>query len=300
MNITEPFLVDLFCEVDDFCQKFMPMWESKLLNEGDRKRLRKNALSVSEIITILIHFHQANYRHFKGFYEGHVRRYLSNEFPNLLSYTRFVSLMPMVLVPMAAYQLTQCRGENTGIGFIDSTRIIVCLNKRISRHKVFKGWAQRGKTSTGWFYGFKLHLAVNERGEILSFQITPGNVDDREPVLQLMEGLTGKFFADKGYISLRLCQLLRENGVELITGIRKNMKNKLIPILDKLLLRKRSIIETINDQLKNISQIEHTRHRSATGFWLNLLGGLIAYARQPKKPSIKPSRNELNTLEMLT
>ena len=139
----------------------------------------------------------------------------------------------------------------------------------------------------GWFFGFKLHLVVNDRGEILAFQLTPGNIDDRDPVPSLSKDLIGKLFADKGYISKALQEELLGKRLSLITGIRKNMKNHLMSMNDKLLLRKRSIIETINDQLKNISQIEHSRHRSFFNFLLNLIAGLIAYCLQPKKPSIR-------------
>ena len=97
----------------------------------------------------------------------------------------------------------------------------------------------------GWFYGFKLHLVVNEYGKILSFQLTPGNVDDRKPVPVLLQDLFGKVFADKGYISKSLFEELLEDEIMFITGVRKNMKNMLMPFADKLLLQKRSIIETI-------------------------------------------------------
>jgi hypothetical protein len=178
------------------------------------------------------------------------------------------------------------RGQCTGISFVDSTPIKVCHNKRIKRNKVFAGLAARGKTTMGWFYGFKLHLVVNEHGEILSFQLTPGNVDDRKPLPFLFKDLFGKIFADKGYISKALFTKFLQENIQLITGIRKNMKNSLMELENKILLRKRSIIETINDQLKNISQIEHSRHRSFANFLINLLAGLIAYARQPKKPAL--------------
>ena len=202
-----------------------------------------------------------------------------------MSYSRFVRLMSNALVPLTVYLLTH-RGQCTGISFIDSTPIQVCHPRRIPRHKVFAGLAARGKSSMGWFYGFKLHLVVNEHGEILAFQLTPGNVDDRKPVPALTKDLFGKLFADRGYISKDLFAELWENQVQLITGIRKNMHNRLMVLTDKLLLRKRSIIETINDQLKNISQIEHSRHRSFVNFLVNLLSGLIAYSLQPKKPSL--------------
>ena len=144
--------------------------------------------------------------------------------------------------------------------------------------------AQRGKSSTGWFFGFKLHVVFNDRGQLLNLALTPGNVDDRKPVPALVQELFGKLFADRGYLSKALGKQLRELfDLQLITKLRANMKNQLMPIADKLLLRKRAIIETIIDQLKNISQIEHTRHRSPINFMVNLLGGLIAYCHQPKK-----------------
>jgi hypothetical protein len=163
----------------------------------------------------------------------------------------------------------------------------VCDNHRIHNHKVFAGVAQRGKGSMGWFYGFKLPLVVNDCGELRACQITPGHVDDREPVLALSRRLFGKLIADRGYISQALFeQLLDSFGVQLITKLRKNMKNRLIPLMDKLLLRKRAIIESIVDQFKNISQIEHTRHRSPVNCFINIIAGLIAYCHQPKKPSL--------------
>lgn len=279
-------LVETFCDVDDFCQHFEPRWKSFQLGSGMRQRNRAGNLSLSEIVTIMIHFHQSGYRTFKDYYEKHVRKYLSTDFPKLVSYNRFVRLMSRSFVPLVFYLLSK-KGDCTGISFVDSTPIRVCKNKRIERHRVFSGIAARGKSTMGYFYGFKLHLVVNERGEILSFQLTPGNTDDRKPLPILFEGLFGKVFADKGYISKDLFTQFFEQEIQLITGIRKNMKNRLMPLMDKILLRKRSIIETINDQLKNISQVEHSRHRSFTNFLVNLVSGLVAYALQPKKPSLK-------------
>jgi transposase len=177
--------------------------------------------------------------------------------------------------------------------------LAVCHNRRIFRHKVFDGLAARGKNSMGWFYGFKLHLIVNDQGELITFFLTPGNVDDRKPVPHMAKKLWGKLFADKGYISQPLFDQLFEQGVQLITPIRKNMKNRLMPLIDKILLRKRAIIETINDQLKNISQVAHTRHRSVNNFLVNLVAGLIAYTHQPKKPSLNLSREDSALLPTL-
>jgi hypothetical protein len=278
-------LLELFVSVDDFCQVYLPFWERKLMQNGSKRR-RAGQLSVSEMMTILIHFHQSHYRDFKSYYTEHVCEHLRNEFPKLISYERFVILMPSVLGPLCAY-LKSLYGGCHGISFIDSTALSVCDNHRIHNHKVFAGVAQRGRGSMGWFYGLKLHLVVNDCGELLACQITPGNEDDREPVPTLSKRLFGKLIADRGYISQALFeQLLETFGVQLITKIRKNMKNRLMPLMDKLLLRKRAIIESIVDQLKNISQIEHTRHRSPINCFINIIAGLIAYCHQPKKPSL--------------
>ncbi len=287
---------ELFCDVDDFCQSFLPEWRQQQLASNERKRLRAGCLSVSEIMTLIIYFHQSSYRHFKGFYLYHAKLHLKEAFPGLVSYQRFVALMPSVLIPLCVY-LQQRKGQASGLAFIDATSIAVCHNRRIYSHKVFKKLANRGKTSVGWFYGFKLHLVVNDRGELLAFRVTPGNVDDRRPVPDLTKGLSGKIFGDRGYISKKLFETLFEEGLQLITPIRKNMNNKLMPLVDKILLRKRALIETINDQLKNISQIEHSRHRSVANFMVNLVAGLIAYTHQPNKPSLRVPQNQLVLVE---
>ena len=279
-------LLELFVSVDDFCQVFLPFWKRKLLQDGSKTRNRPGQLSTSEIMTIIIYFHQSHYRNFKAYYTEHVCQHLRSEFPNLVSYERFVILMPSVLGPLSAY-LKSLYGHCHGISFIDSTALLVCDNHRIHNHKVFATFAQRGKGSMGWFYGFKLHLVINDCGELLACQITSGNVDDRQPLPALCTRLFGKLIADRGYISQPLFeQLLDTFGVQLITKLRKNMKNRLLPLMDKLLLRKRALIESVVDQLKNISQIEHTRHRSPINCFINIIAGLIAYCHRPKKPSL--------------
>ncbi|MFS0520218.1 IS982 family transposase [Nostoc sp. UIC 10607] len=277
----------LFCHVDDFCKAFESQWHKKLLVHGGIRRIRARSLCLSEIMTILIAFHQNHYRNFKHFYLNHVKQQWSCAFPGLPSYQRFIEWIPSTLIPLCVY-LKHCFGRCTGIGFIDSTCLKVCHNRRISRHKVFEGLASRGKTSVDWFFGFKLHLVVNELGQLLNVVLTPGNIDDRQPVPDLLSDLFGKIFGDRGYVSQKLAsQLLQEFGIKFFAKPRRNMKNHLMHLHDKLLSRKRSIIETINDQLKNISQIEHSRHRSPVNFCVNVLCGLIAYCHQPKKPSLQ-------------
>jgi hypothetical protein len=247
-------VLEVFCDVDDSMLRFMPQWKAAQLAAG-KQRARTGQLCASEVMTILIHFHQSHYRTFKAYYTEHVQVHLTSEFPQLVSYQRFIALIPSMLMPLLAY-LQSRYGACTGISFIDSTSLQVCDPKRISQHRVFATDAKRGKTSMGWFFGCKLHLAVNDRGDLLACCLTPGNVDDRAPVPRLVKRLHGKLFGDRGYISAPLSQLLFEQGLQLITRLRKNMKNHLMHLSDKLLLRKRAIIESIIDQLKNISQID--------------------------------------------
>lgn len=240
-------LEELFCNLDDFCCEFEPQWRSQLLSQGLKTRRRDRQMSLSEIMTILVAFHQNHYRNFKHYYLDHVCVYWRNEFPRLPSYQRFVEWMPSTLLPLCVY-LKRCCGKCTGISFIDATSIKVCHNRRIPRHRVFQKIAARGKTSVDWFFGFKLHLIVNERGELLNLQITPGNTDDRQPVLDLVQSLFGKIFADRGYVSQSLATNLLENfGIQFFAKPRRNMKNRLMLLSDKLLTRKRSIIETVID-----------------------------------------------------
>ncbi|NDJ20034.1 IS982 family transposase [Myxacorys almedinensis] len=286
-------LEDLFCSVDDFCQTFEPRWKQQLLASGRQVRHRPRRLSLSEIMTILIAFHQSCYRNFKTYYQEKVQTEWAGAFPGLVSYQRFIEWVPGTVVPMCAY-LRSCFGSCSGISFMDSTALSVCHNRRIKRNKVFENVAKRGRTSVDWFFGFKLHLVVNDRGELLNIMLTPGNTDDRTPVPKLLQQVFGKVFADKGYVSQKLANhLLHTAGIQLVTKLKRTMKQRLMPLNDRLLLRKRSIIETIIDQLKNISQIEHSRHRSAVNCFVNILGGLIAYCHQPKKPSIAINDNLL-------
>ncbi|UVS63476.1 MULTISPECIES: IS982 family transposase [Nitrosomonas] len=265
--------------------QFEPRWEQHLLESSLKQRRRQGALCLSEIMTIMVGFHLSGYQTFKHYYLNYVLRYQRDYFPGLVSYNRFVELLQGSLVPLCCF-LTSRFGQCSGISFIDSTKISVCHNRRIGSHKVMADFAARGKTSVGWFYGFKLHLVINDQGELLGVKITAGNVDDRDVVPELARSLFGKLFGDRGYISQPLFEQLWEQGVQLVTKVRKNMKNKLLPMFDKLLLRKRSIIETVNDQLKNISQIEHSRHRSPVNFFVNLIAGLVAYTFREKKPSL--------------
>jgi len=288
-------ILRLFFDCDEFCHVYESPRGALRLRDGKRHRHRKSTLSESEVMTIVILFQLSGFRNLKTYYTQYVCQHLRREFPNLVSYGRFVELQSEIVLPLAAFLRTRF-GPCTGVSFIDSTPIRVCHNLRIKSNKVFRELARRGKTSTGWFYGFKVHLVISDCGDLLAVMITPGNVDDRKPVPRLSQRLFGKLFGDRGYISIELFALLWEQSVQLITKIKKNMKNKLMPMLDKLLLRKRALSETVNDQLKNICQIEHTRHRSVTNFVVNLLAALIAYTYQEKKPTLNLHPNDLAAL----
>jgi hypothetical protein len=281
-------ILPLFCEIDDFCKVFERLSQPKAISNG-KQRNRATRLSQSEVMTILVLYHASGYKNLKAFYLEEIVRHHSAEFPGLCSYQRFVQLQMRCVMPLFFYLLTK-RGNCTGISFIDATPLKVCHNLRIPSHKVFRGSAARDKSSTGWYYGFKLHLAINERGEILGFYITAANVDERQMTDWITQGLTGKLIGDKGYLSQTLFEKLMTRGLKLITKVRRNMKNKLVELEDKILLRKRAIIETVNDQLKNISNIEHTRHRSLWNFLGNVAAGLIAYSWKEKKPSLNLKR----------
>jgi hypothetical protein len=257
-----------------------------------KRRNRKSRMSDSEVITIMALFHLKGYRCLKHFYINHVKNHMRSEFPDTVSYNRFVELQSKSVLPMVIFLQTCCLGQCSGISFLDSTVIRACHYKREKQNKVFKGIAAKGRGTMGWFFGFKLHIIINERGEIIDFLITQGNVDDRQPLKDktFHDKVFGKIFADRGYIGKDLFEKLFVDGIHLVTKIKKNMKNALMHIYDKILLRKRAVVESVNDILKNQCQIEHTRHRSFDNFITNLISGLIAYAFYPTKPNINIDR----------
>lgn len=286
MHLTSSKITEIFYLIDEFCINFQASIDAKLLGNPSK---RPPKMSQSEVITIMVLFHNGSFRNMKHFYLFYVQKHMQADFPKTVSYNRFVELMQGALLPMTLLLKSGCLGECSGITYVDSTPVRVCKNKRIKRNKVFKDIATVGKSTMGYFFGFKLHLLINDKGEILNFVITQGHVDDREPLKQesFLKAIKGKLFGDKGYISSDLSQMLFVDGIHLITSIRNNMKNCLVELKDKILLRKRSVIETVNDELKNMCQIEHSRHRCFANFITNLISGLIAYSFFPKKPSIK-------------
>lgn len=297
MFISKDKVTEIFVLTDEFCNEFI---QTVALHSLGNKPKRKPKMSQSEVITIMVLFHFGSFKNLKHFYLFYVQKHMKSEFPNTVSYNRFVELLQSSTLTMTLFLKTCCLGECTGISYIDSTPIRVCKNKRIPRHKVFEGIAQRGKSTMGYFFGFKLHFVINDKGEILNFVLTPGNTDDREPLKnkKFVEQIKGKLYADKGYVSQKLTEILFVDGLHLITHIRNNMKNIIMEMKDKILLRKRSVIETINDELKNICSLEHSRHRSFENFITNTISALIAYSFFPKKPAIKYETVQSNQLTL--
>jgi len=282
MNID---ITALFICLDDFCKLYETTLKERAL-PSPVQRNREGCLSLSEIMFITVLYHFSPYKDFKRFYLYGICNEYRSCFKKLPTYQRFIALKKKLFLPMSL--LLHCLGgEETGIYFADSTSLKVCHNKRIYHHKVFDGLAQRGKTTMGWFFGLKLHLIINHKGQIMAIKITPGNTDDRKALMAMVKELKGKCFADKGYIGKNIFQNLLSKGLHLITGIRKTMKNYLMPYIDKVLLRKRFIIETIFGVLKTEMNLEHSRHRSSINAFVHIMAALVAYSYKTNKPKIR-------------
>ena len=279
-------ITELFYYVDEFTEGMEKEIRTHQLSSQPCFSLptRIPGLCMGEIVTIILMFQYSPCRNFKYFYKSYMVLY-REEFPLMPSYERFISLMPRALIflTLLLYSLFT---PGKGIGFIDATSLAVCHPKRITRNKVFKGLAALGKTTKGWFFGFKLHVIVDDKGNLIKAKLTKGNVDDRHVVSEMTEGLMGLLFGDKGYIDKELFLKLYRKGLKLVTGLKKNMKNKLMIWHEKILLRKRSLVETVFDYLKNKLQLEHTRHRSPFNMLVHLISTLIVYQLKSSKPAI--------------
>ena len=296
-------ILSLFCEIDDFFLAYEKWKATQCLPETTpmETRGRPRNLHPSEVMTILIAFHQSGYRTFKHFYLRHVGVYYRSEFPNLVSYSRFVQLKKDVLTLLTDY-LSATLGECRGLSFVDSTRLRVSDNKRISSHKVFAGKAERGKTSMGGFYGFKLHLIINDTGALLDGAVTPGNIDDRKPLWRIAPDaqLYGSLYGDRGYISKDLREKLRKQGINLVYKVRKNRDPLDLSVSDEVLLKKRTLVESVIKELKTQTVLEHSRHRNFENFQVNVAAALIAYQLSENKPSLNfDELQKSNDLPML-
>jgi Transposase DDE domain len=281
-------LTEVFCEVDDFCQAFDEQWQAYLLGSAAAPRGPQPGLAVSEIITLLLVLHSVRFKYLKNFYQGFAMPLLRPYFPGMPCYEQFVTIQKRAFVPLIFFLLSRM-GQQTGIYYIDSTSLPVCDNHRIQRHKTFAGLAARGKTSMGWFFGFKLHLVFNHLNQIVACQLTRGQVHDTKPVPQLTKNLFGKLFGDKGYIGKKLAQELLRRGLILFTRVRKNMKALPLAMPDKLLLNARNMAETIIGSIKQFSSLNLPKHRLPINAFLHILAAITAYQINPIKPKLVPT-----------
>lgn len=280
-------LTTIFYHADEFCKFFEKEFKLRVLSDGRGLRERSSSLSLSEVISIAVYYHQSGYKTFKDYYTRSAE--LKPAFPGVPSYNRFIELQQKAFMPLAIFAKLQSSGVCDGTSFIDSFPLRVSHQKRISSHKTFRGLAARGKTSMGWFYGFKLHTIINSKGEILDFTISSGNVVDNNAKIieRMMQNIHGKVYGDKGYLlNAELFQKLYCQGIHIVTKIRKNMKNKLMDIGDKIMLKKRGVVESVGAVFKEDLNIEHSRYRSPITLFINVFCGLIAYSFRKNKPSI--------------
>lgn len=280
-------LIELFLEIDDFCMVFDQWIEAHSNKDFPRPRF-EGIMHTSEILTIIVFYHFSGYKCFQYYYQELVQQELKSYFPKQVGYKRFLQLISKSIPHLYVFiKWKSMFSERTGIYFIDSKKLPVCHNRRIHNHQVFKGLAARGKTSTGWFYGLKLHLVVNNIGQIMNFTFTSGNVSDSNPEVlrHVLFKLKGNCYGDKGYLSKIFTELYSQ-GLKLVTKIRKNMKNKLIELKEKYHLFKRAMIESVFDILMTVFDIDHTRHRSPQNAMAHMLGALAAYSFMDQKPSV--------------
>ncbi len=289
--MTEIQVTLIFCVIDDFCKIFLPEYRKTLIANNKSIRIRTDCISESEIATILIWFNFSGHKCFKHFYNNYNHR-IKLFFPKIPSYERFINSQSKAFVILNVFLriFIKNNSQKTAVYYIDSTPMEVCKNQRIYHHKTFKHMAARGVSSCGWFYGFKLHLIANHVGELVSFAITKGNISDGNMTKILAENLEGFLFGDKGYLSNKTASDLLKQGLQLITKVRANMKSKPITKTTKFLLYKRGIIETIIGQLKDFRHLVHTKYRSVTGYFVNVLSSLVAYSLSPVKPRVALNR----------
>ena len=276
-------LVEVFCEVDDFCKAFQDASESHRIGNGQGSRGPDPGLAEAEIITLLLVLHSSGFKYLKSFYNSPMGEVLRRYFPGMPCYERFIVLQQRAFLPLVAFLVSKL-GKKTGVYYIDSTALPVCHNRRIGRHKTFTGLAARGRTSMGWFFGFKLHLVFNDLNEIVALKLTPGNVADTTPAPALTKALLGKLFGDKGYLSKKLAEELLRRGLTLFTRVRKNMKSRPVSMIDRVLLNGRNMAETIIGSLKGRSSLHLPKHRLPCNGFLHMTAALVAYQLDPIQP----------------
>lgn len=287
VQFTENKLIELFIEIDDLLQAYESYKATQTLGRI-RQPTRVPALSGSEVCTIWVCYHYSGYKCFEYYYKNKVLKELREYFPNVPTYETFLQYIPKAKGALYLWLLYTCgRSDRTGLYYIDSKRLQVCHLKRQHSNKVFKDIARKGKSSMGWFFGFKLHLVVNQIGQVVAFDLTTGNVADNNQNLlkKLLANLQGYCIGDKGYHT-KLFAFFYENGLHLLTKPKKNMKHRITTEYHNKLIDKRGLIESVFDILTSVCDLEHTRHRNPDNAFAHMIAAVIAYQYLNKKPAL--------------
>ena len=242
--------------------------------------IKKHKLSVSEIATLAIFRFYTGHRNWKDFY-NHIKTYHQKDFPNLPTYQNFIAAIDklacfsaILLQGFMHFFRTHTHGEATK--FVDGSKLKVCEITRSLSHKVAKDYATKSKTHTGWFYGFRLHIIVNEWMEILGCKIASGSKDERKVLASMWDNIIGMIVADAGYIGKQWAEKAKEGGKVLFAAVRANMK-KLMTKAQHALLKERQKVEIVFSVLKLRFGIENTLPRSIQGYLAHYLWALTAY-----------------------
>lgn len=275
-------LLQLFCIVDTLVREVL--FHTSSLPESGNTLGRPHNLSISEAVTISLYRFLFPWTDFKHYY-GFVQNYHTKEFPNAPHYDNMLSyqkqLLPFftkLLGILIAINRSAFKNKKVRIMCVDGSPLPVCVNKRIFHHKVMKQVSARGKSTMGWFYGMKLHILVDERGNLLGVTITPGNVDERTQVKKLVGDITNSLLiADAGYVKELLKQeLFEKNGIQFVTGVKRTMK-KLMSCEQHSVLRARQLVETVIGSVKHRLGMTFRLHRSIAGYQVHFVLTLIAY-----------------------
>lgn len=287
VQITENKLIMLYIEVDDLFKSFKKHQAKRGLG-SPKKPTREPGLAPSEIATIIVAYHFSGHKNFEYYYRQCVLVRHRDCFPQAPTYERFLAYIPRCADLVILWLMySAARSERTGLYFIDSKKLEVCHLRREKSNRVFEGIARKGKTSTGWFYGLKIHLVINNLGEIMSFALTSGNVADNNQGLlkEMLAGLEGICVGDRGYIT-KLFDWFLASGLHLLTRPKKNMKHLPVESKHVFLTKKRAVVESVFDILQSVCDIEHSRHRSPANALVHILASLIAYQHLDKKPRV--------------
>ena len=272
-------LYHIFDQIDNLLKTMSASLKRKLLSDLRPKGGRPSGLSLQAILAFGIFRFATGVKDVKHYHRKLLSSY-SKELGRIPNYGNFNALMNQA-TPYVIFLLQwicYChQSAGGGLYFMDSTPMKVCENKRIFDHKVCEDMAQRGKSSMGWFFGFKLHVVCDSLGRLVSLLITPGNTDDRKFALKLLKGLRGLCVADAGYVSKKLMQELYQQGLLLLTDVRNSMK-RLMSETQHGLLKLRQRIEGVFSCLKHRLKAEASIARSPLGYLSRCLYACLTFA----------------------